>query len=74
MAERHLLIRTRVVEDTKTMTVGEDAMPQAVSAACANHDDRRRLQFVLRAQTAPTLHVTTQRAARIDPAVTLRND
>jgi predicted permease len=59
-----------VVEDTKTMTVGEDAMPQLYQPLAQITTDRRRLQFVLRSQSAPPLHVATVQKAlrRVEPA------
>jgi predicted permease len=59
-----------VVEGTKTMTVGEDDMPQLYQPLAQITNDRRRLQFVLRSVTPPALHVAAVRAAlrRIEPS------
>ena len=59
-----------VVEGTKTMTVGEDAMPQLYQPLAQIANDRRRLQFVLRSATTPALQVAAVRGAlrRIEPS------
>jgi predicted permease len=59
-----------IVEGTKTMTVGEDAMPQLYQPLGQVTNERRRLQFVLRSETEPPLHVATVRNAlrHVEPA------
>lgn len=60
-----------VAGNTKTMTVGEEDRPQLYQALSQIESDRRRLQFVLRAQTTPALLVEPVRQAlrRLDPDV-----
>ena len=55
--------RWAVVGDTKTMTVGEDDVPQLYQPLAQVTNDRRRVQFVLRSVTPPALHVAAVRAA-----------
>lgn len=59
-----------VVQGTKTMTVGEDQMPQLYQPLAQIANDRRRLQFVLRSATVPALQVAAVRQAlrRVEPA------
>ena len=59
-----------VVGNTKTMTVGEDDVPQLYQPLAQVTNDRRRVQFVLRSVTPPALHVAAVRAAmrRAEPA------
>jgi predicted permease len=52
-----------VVDGTKTMTVGEDDVPQLYQPLAQITNDRRRLQFVLRSSTPPALHLAAVRAA-----------
>ena len=59
-----------VVEGTKTMTVGEDDQPQLYEPLAQIRNERRRLQFVLRAATLPAMQLGPVRQAlrRVDPA------
>ena len=59
-----------VVEGTKTMTVGEDQVPQLYQPLAQITNDRRRMQFVLRSATLPALQVGAVRQAlrRMEPA------
>ncbi len=59
-----------VVQGTKTMTVGENDVPQLYQPLAQITSDRRRVQFVLRSSTPPALHVAAVRAAlrRVEPS------
>jgi predicted permease len=59
-----------VVEGTKTMTVGEDQVPQLYQPLAQITNDRRRMQFVLQSATQPALQVAAVRQAlrRVEPA------
>ena len=59
-----------VVEGTKTMTVGEDDMPQLYQPLAQITNDRRRLQFVLRSRTSPASQVAAVRSTlrRLEPS------
>src|SRR4029077_1261669 len=59
-----------VVEGTKTMTVGEDDQPQLYEPLAQIRNERRRLQFVLRAATLPAMQLgpVRQGLRRVDPA------
>jgi predicted permease len=59
-----------VVEDTKTITIGEDAQPQLYEPLIQIVNDRPRIQFVLRSATPPAMQVQAVRQAlrRLEPA------
>jgi putative ABC transport system permease protein len=59
-----------VVQGTKTMTVGEDPVPQLYQPLAQVTNERRRMQFVLRSAMTPALQVAAVRQAlrRVEPA------
>jgi hypothetical protein len=59
-----------VVAGTKNVTVGEDDEPQLYEALSQIHNERRRLQFVLRSAPPPSLQLAPvgQALRRVEPA------
>ena len=52
-----------VVGGTKTMTIGEDQMPQLYEPLAQIENDRMRIQFVLRSATPPATQLTAVKQA-----------
>jgi putative ABC transport system permease protein len=62
-----------VVAGTKNMTIGEDDQPQLYEPLLQIHNDRPRIQFVVRSSTPPVMQLVAIRQAlrRVEPAAGL---